>query len=111
MPGMAQPPAPEENDKSVQNAVDKDNYRTAHTRAVKPSMIAPITGETVILSYTQRLHYGYSRAASLLVDHKPNKVQWPLRELPNNIINSIGSKTRVRLMGYSWNLCMSSFGF
>ena len=30
VPGMARPPTQEGNDKSVQDAVDKDNYRTAY---------------------------------------------------------------------------------
>ena len=42
---MARLPTQEENDKSVQDAVDKDNYRTAHATSVKPSMIAAITGK------------------------------------------------------------------
>ena len=42
-PGMARLPTQKENDKSAQDAADKDNYRTAYPLAVKPSMIAPIT--------------------------------------------------------------------
>jgi len=41
---MAQPPTQEESDKSVQDAADKDNSRTAYTQAIKPSLIATITG-------------------------------------------------------------------
>ena len=41
-PGIARLPTQEENDKSVQDAADKDNYRTAYAWAVKPSLIAPI---------------------------------------------------------------------
>ena len=61
--GMACPPAQEENDKLVQDTADKDNYRTAYARAVKSSMIAPITsGNRHIVSskYASLLHYGYS---------------------------------------------------
>ena len=43
-PGMARPLTQEKNDKLVQDAEDKHNYRTAYARAVKPSLIDTITG-------------------------------------------------------------------
>ena len=89
-PGMAHPPTQEEINKSVQDAAHKDNYRTDYARAVKPSMITTITGENChIVSgrYPRRLNWGYSRAASFLADLKPNQVQWPVCELPGDIIN------------------------
>ena len=99
---MARPPTQEESNKSVQDAADKDNYRTAYAQAVKPSLIATITvGNHHIVSskYPPRLNWGYSRAASFLADLKPNQVQWQVRELPGDIINSTRSQNRGKANG------------
>ena len=65
-------------------------------------MIAPITGENrhiVSRKYPQQLHWDYSQAASFLMDLKPNQVQWPVRELPGDIINSIRSQNKGKANG------------
>ena len=60
-------------------------------------MITPITsGNRHIVSgkYPPQIHSGYSRAALLLADLKPNQAKWPVRELPGDIITSIWSKNK-----------------
>ena len=42
-PQQSQPPDPSRPDKIIQDTADKDNWKTAHTRVVKPQTIAPIT--------------------------------------------------------------------
>ena len=44
-PQSTPPPSPEMADKSVQDAADKDNYRTAYARAVKPAVISNQLGQ------------------------------------------------------------------
>ena len=109
MLGMSRLPTQEENDKSAQDTVDKDNYLTSYALAVKPPMIAPITGKKchIVSNKSPQLHYGYSWAPFFLVYLKPNQVQWPVQELSGDIINSIWSLNKVKAMGCSWILWMS----
>ena len=53
-------------DKAVQDAAEEDNWRTAHVRAVKRQVIAPITSTNrpiVTSKYPKRICRGWSQAA------------------------------------------------
>ena len=98
LPGSA-PESNDDLDKSVQDAADKDNYKSAYARAVKPQLIATITSgnrSIVTSKYPKRLHLGYSQAADFLASHDPHSAQFAPRELPGDVINSIRGQNKGR---------------
>jgi len=67
-PGLYVPSADQVN-KSVQDAADKDNYRTAYARAVKQQEVATISSSNrkhVIDKYPKCITRGFGQAAAFI---------------------------------------------
>ena len=96
MPGYEPPLNRDDIDKSIQDAADKDNKRTAYARAVRPATIANITPKLrphVVNKYPPRrnLTYGYGRAATFIAHNQ--------QVLKGDIIESIRKQHRGKANG------------
>ena len=72
-PQQSRPPDPSRPDKTVQDAADKDNWKTAHARAVKPQTIAPITPRNRPIAaskYPRRTCRGRQKAPEALAEQE-----------------------------------------